>query len=94
MTERLTHTHVSLPSWGFMDSLKPIIGSCPTVPKMWPVQRSPACQTYIPVPRWTCRTSVYQCEGHRTDAEVKAPILWPPGAKNQLIEKGPDAGKN
>ena len=27
-----------------------------------------------------------------TDAE--APILWPPDAKSQLIEKDPDAGKD
>ena len=27
----------------------------------------------------------------RTDAE--APVLWPPGAKNWLIGKDPDAGK-
>ena len=30
----------------------------------------------------------------RTDAEAKAPILWPPDAKNQLIGKDPDAGKD
>ena len=28
----------------------------------------------------------------RTDAET--PILWPPDAKNQLIGKDPDAGKD
>ena len=28
----------------------------------------------------------------RTDAEV--PVLWPPDAKSQLIEKDPDAGKD
>ena len=28
----------------------------------------------------------------RTDAE--APVLWPPDAKNQLIRKDPDAGKD
>ena len=28
----------------------------------------------------------------RTDAE--APILWPPDAKNQIIEKAPNAGKD
>ena len=33
----------------------------------------------------------YSLEGLRTDAE--APILWPPDAKNWLIEKDPDAGK-
>ena len=30
----------------------------------------------------------------RTDAEAKAPILWPPDAKSQLIRKDPDAGKD
>ena len=30
----------------------------------------------------------------RTDAEAEAPILWPPDAKNWLIGKAPDAGKD
>ena len=30
----------------------------------------------------------------RTDAEAETPILWPPNAKNQLIGKDPDAGKD
>ena len=30
----------------------------------------------------------------RTDAEAEVPILWPPDAKSQLIEKDPDAGKD
>ena len=30
----------------------------------------------------------------RTDAENEAPILWPPDAKNWLIGKDPDAGKD
>ena len=30
----------------------------------------------------------------RTEAEVQAPILWPPDAKNWLIGKDPDAGKD
>ena len=30
----------------------------------------------------------------RTDAEVEAPILWPPDAKNWLLRKNPDAEKN
>ena len=30
----------------------------------------------------------------RTDAEAETPILWPPDAKNQLIGKDPDAGKD
>ena len=30
----------------------------------------------------------------RTDAEAETPIFWPPNAKNWLIWKDPDAGKN
>ena len=30
----------------------------------------------------------------RTDAEVEAPILWPPDAKRRLIRKDPEAGKD
>ena len=30
----------------------------------------------------------------RTDAEVEAPVLWPPDANSQLIGKYPDAGKD
>ena len=30
----------------------------------------------------------------RTDAIAKAPILWPPDVKSQLIGKDPDAGKD
>ena len=30
----------------------------------------------------------------RTDAKAEAPILWPPDAKNWLIGKDPDAGKD
>ena len=30
----------------------------------------------------------------RTDSEAETPILWPPEAKNQLIRKDPDAGKD
>ena len=30
----------------------------------------------------------------RTDAEAKAPVLWPPDAKSQLIGKDPEAGKD
>ena len=30
----------------------------------------------------------------RTDAEAKAPTLWPPDAKSQLTGKDPDAGKD
>ena len=30
----------------------------------------------------------------RTDVEAEAPILWPPDAKNWLIGKDPDGGKD
>ena len=30
----------------------------------------------------------------RTDAEAESPVLWPPVAKNWLIRKDPDAGKD
>ena len=30
----------------------------------------------------------------RTDVEAEAPLLWPPDAKNRLIGKDPDAGKD
>ena len=30
----------------------------------------------------------------RTDAEAETPILWPPDAKDWLIWKDPDAGKD
>ena len=30
----------------------------------------------------------------RTDAEAETPILWPPDAKNRLIGKDPDVGKD
>ena len=30
----------------------------------------------------------------RTDAKVKALILWPPDMKSQLTGKDPDAGKD
>ena len=30
----------------------------------------------------------------KDDAETEAPILWPPGAKSQLIRKDPEAGKD
>ena len=30
----------------------------------------------------------------RTDAEAKAPVLWPPDVKNWLIWKDPDSGKD
>ena len=30
----------------------------------------------------------------RTDAEVEAPILWPPDVKSWLTGKDPDAGKD
>ena len=30
----------------------------------------------------------------RTDAQVEAPVLWPPDTKSRLIGKDPDAGED
>ena len=30
----------------------------------------------------------------KNDAEAETPVLWPPDAKNELIGKDPDAGKD
>ena len=30
----------------------------------------------------------------RTDADVEAPIFWPPDAENRLVGKDPDARKD
>ena len=30
----------------------------------------------------------------KTDAEAKAPVLWPPNVNSQLIGKDPNAGKD
>ena len=30
----------------------------------------------------------------RTDAKAETPVLWPPDAESQLIQKDPDAGKD
>ena len=49
---------------------------------------------------WTARRSI-KSKGYqswifigRTDPEAEAPIFWPPDAKNWLIGKDPDAGKD
>ena len=33
-------------------------------------------------------------DAERIDAEVEAPILWPPDVKNRLLRKDPDNGKD
>ena len=50
---------------------------------------------------WTTRRSIQSILKEisrvfigRTDAEAETPILWPPDAKNWLIWKDPDAGKD
>ena len=44
------------------------------------------CKEIQPHQSWICIG--------RTDAEAEAPTLWPPDAKNWLIGKDPDAGKD
>ena len=47
---------------------------------------------------WTARRSnlkeinQYSLGGLKLHAEAEIPIFWPPYAKNQLIQKDPDAG--
>ena len=55
---------------------------------------------FLRVP-WTARRSNILPKGSqsrifigRTDAKAETPILWPPDAKNRLIRKDPDAGKD
>ena len=52
---------------------------------------------------WTARRSIQPVhpKGNqswifigRTDTEAEAPILWPPDAKNRLLRKDPDPGKD
>ena len=51
---------------------------------------------------WTARKSNQsilkeinpEYSSRRTDAEVEAPILWPPDVKSRLIGKDPDAEKD
>ena len=50
---------------------------------------------------WTARMEPVHPKGNqsriffgRTDAEAEVPILWPPDAKNRLIGKYPDGGKD
>jgi len=43
---------------------------------------------------WTATRSIQSILIGRTDAEGETPILWPSDAKNQLIGKDSDAGKD
>ena len=43
---------------------------------------------------WTARRSKQSILIGRTDAEAESAILWPPDAKNGLIGKDPDSGKD
>ena len=49
------------------------------------------CKEIQPVPPKGDQTWVFI---GRTDVEAETPILWPPDAKNCLIGKDPDAGKD
>ena len=49
---------------------------------------------------WTAEIKPFNLKGNqsrifigRTDVEAEAPVLWPPDAKNRILEKDPDAGK-
>ena len=49
------------------------------------------CKEFQPVHPQGNQSSIFT---GRTDAEAETPILWPPDAKNRLIGKDPDAGKD
>ena len=49
------------------------------------------CKEIQPVNPKENQSSVFTV---RTDAEAETLILWPPDAKNRLIGKDPDAGKD
>ena len=58
------------------------------------------CRRLLRIP-WTARRSPVHPKGNhswifigRSDAEAETPILWPPDAKNWLIWKDPNAGKD
>ena len=52
-----------------------------------------SCIADRPFTVWATRKSMPNIHW-RTDAEAESPILWPPDAKNWLIGKDPDAGKD
>ena len=41
-----------------------------------------------------CDRNLKEVSPGRTDAKAEAPILWPSDAKNRVIGKDPDAGKD
>ena len=49
------------------------------------------CKTIKPVNSKENQSWIFTCG---IDAEIEASILWPPDAKNWLIGKDPDAGKD
>ena len=55
------------------------------------LQSPSACKEIQPVHRKGNQSWIFI---GRADAEAETPILWPPDAKNWLIWKDPDAGKN
>ena len=49
------------------------------------------CKEILPV---NCKVNQSWIYVGRTDADTETPILWPPDAKNSLLGKDPDAGKD
>ena len=69
------------------------------VPKNWCFQ-TVVLEKTLESPSGSKETRIVDPKGNqpwifigRTDAEAEAPVLWPPGAKSQLIGKDLDAGK-
>ena len=56
----------------------------------WESHESPICKEMKPVNPKGNQAWIFT---GRTDVEAETPILWPPDAKNWLIVKDPNAGK-
>ena len=56
-----------------------------------PLESPLDCKKIQPIPPKGDQSWVFT---GRTDAKAETPVLWPPHAKNRLIGKDPDAGKD
>ena len=84
--------------WNWTDLFKSC-GHCWVFQIWWYIE--PWCWRRLLRVPWTARRSnqsilkeIRPEYSGRTDAEAETPVLWPPDAKNWLIWKDPDAGKD
>ena len=78
-------------SWDYQESWAPKNWCLWTVVLEKTLESPLDCKEIQPVPPKGDQSWVFI---GRTDAEAETPILWPPDAKNWLIGKDPDAGKD